>query len=444
MRIVFGFLLAVGCGSAADADVAAEKATNWHHWRGPNADGSAPTADPPIKWDGDTNIKWKAELPGKGSATPVVWGDRVFVLTAVKTDREAKPDKLPKPDPRFKVNTRPPTHFHRFLVLCFDRNTGKKLWEKVAAERVPHEGTHETHSYAAGSPTTDGKHLYASFGSFGTYCYDLDGNLKWERDLGRIHSRLGWGEAVTPVIHGDALLLNHDQEADSVLYCLDAATGKTRWAAKRDERSSWNTPLVVVHSGKTQVVLNGNTRIRSHDLATGDVIWECGGMTVNPIPSPVKFNDSVICMSGYRGSAAVSVPLDSAGDLGESGKVNWRHTGGTPYVPSPALVGDRLYFTAMNDAQLTVLDAKTGKPVLEKERLPQARQFYGSPVTAAGRVYFTDRSGTTVVLNAGDSLDVVAVNKLGGSGEVFDASPVPVGNQLFLRSDKALYCIEGT
>ncbi|MBN9120995.1 MAG: PQQ-like beta-propeller repeat protein [Planctomycetes bacterium] len=423
--------------TAADFPQGAED--NWHHWRGPHANGSAPKADPPVKWDAKTNIAWKAPLPGKGSATPVVWGDRVFVLTAVKTDRVAKPDELPPVDPKFKVNTAPPKNFYKFLVLCFDRNTGKKLWEKTAAEAVPHEGTHETHSYAAGSPTTDGRSLYASFGSFGTYCYDFDGNLKWSRtDLGRLHTRLGWGEAVTPVVYGEALLLNYDQEADSHLLCLDAATGKTKWDAKRDEKTTWSTPLVVDHGGKMQVVTNGFTRVRSYDLASGDLVWQVGGMTVNPIPSPIKYGDSVICVSGYKGAAAVSVPLSAKGDLGDRGNVNWRHAAGTPYVPSPVLAGDLVYFTQTNDGVLTALDAKTGKVVIDKERLPQVKSFYASPMAAAGRVYFTDRSGTTIVIKSGAAPDVLSVNKL---DEAIDASPVAVGKQLFLRGEKYLYCI---
>ncbi len=440
MRMLLGLLLVGGTSQAIPAaDFEQDKLQNWHHWRGPNANGTAPKADPPVKWDAETNLKWKAELKGRGSATPVVWGERIFVLTAVKTDREATAEELPKPDPRFKHNTVPPKHFYQFVVMCFDRKTGKLLWEKVAAERVPHEGTHDSHTYAGGSPTTDGQHLYACFGSFGTYCYDFEGNLKWSRDLGRLHTRLGWGEAVTPVIEGTSLLLNFDQEADSSLYCLDSQTGKTKWQAKRDEKSSWNTPLVVSQGGKKQVILNGTTRIRSHDLETGDVVWECAGMTVNPIPSPIQFGDSVICMSGYRGSAAVSIPLASRGDLGESGKVNWRYSVGLPYVPSPALVGDRLYFTAVYDSLLTILDAKSGKPVLAKERLPQMKSFYGSPLAAAGRIYLTDQSGTTIVLKAADSLEVIAVNKL---SDTIDASPVAVGKQLLLRGTKYLYCLE--
>ena len=424
---------------AASADFNSEKLDNWHQWRGPNADGSAPRANPPTKWDERTNIKWKVKVPGKGSSTPAVWGDRVFVLTAVKTDRIAKDSELPKPDPRFETKTNPPRNFYKFHVLCFDRRTGKKLWEKLAAERVPHEGTHETHSYAAGSPTTDGEFLYASFGSFGTYCYDLDGNPIWNRDLGPLHTRLGWGEAVTPVISGDSLLLNYDQESDSALYCLDAHTGTDKWVAKRDEKTSWNTPLVVSHGGKTQVITSGTNRIHSYDLASGEMVWECGGMTVNPIPSALSFNDTVIVMSGYRGAAAVSIPLSAKGDLGKDGKVNWRYASGTPYVPSAALVGDKLYFTERNEATLTVLDAKTGKPVIDKERLPNVRSFYGSPIAAAGRVYFTDQGGVTLVLKAGNEVEVLSVNRL---EDKFDASPVAVGKQLFLRGHSNLYCIE--
>src|SRR5262249_26334769 len=160
--------------------------------------------DPPVTWDEKTNVKWKVDLPGRGSASPIVWGDRVFVLTAVKTDRMATPADLPKPDPRFEKKTNAPTNFYQFVVLCFDPETGRLRWKQVAGERVPHEGHHDTHSYAAGSPTTDGKRLYVSFGSFGTYCYDFEGKLLWRRDLGRLNTRLGWGEAVTPVLYGDA------------------------------------------------------------------------------------------------------------------------------------------------------------------------------------------------------------------------------------------------
>jgi outer membrane protein assembly factor BamB len=346
---------------------------------------------------------------------------------------------LPKLDSKLEKKTEAPKNFYRFLVLCFDRNTGKPLWQRQAAERVPHEGHHQTHSYAAGSPTTDGKFLYVSFGSFGIYCYDFDGNLRWQRDLGLIQSRLGWGEAVTPVLHQGCLLLNWDQEENSALYCLEAATGQTRWKAERNEKTSWNTPLIAEYQGKTQIIVNGTNRIRSHDFETGQVLWSCGGMTVNAIPSPILVGDTVVCMSGYRGSMAVAIPLDTRGDLGAEGKVRWRYDKGTPYVPSPVLVGDRLYFTDRNEALLSILNAKTGAVILDRARLSQATSFYASPIAAADRIYLVDRNGTMLVLKQSDQLDVLAVNKL---DDPIDASPVAVGKQLFLRGEKYLYCLE--
>lgn len=413
---------------------------NWPHWRGPEANGVAPKADPPLTWDAATNIKWKASLPGRGSATPIVWGDQVFIVTAIPTTRVAEPADLPKADPTLVRKTTAPNVYHQFVVLAFDRATGKLRWKQTAAEKVPHEGHHASHSYAAGSPTTDGRFLYVSFGSFGIYCYDLDGKLQWQRDLGRLSTRLGWGEAVTPVIHGDSLLLNWDQEKDAALVCLDAKTGKTKWRVERDDKTSWNTPLVVEHQGRTQVIVNGTKRIRSYDLKDGAEIWQCAGMTINAIPSPVAVNGIVYVMSGYTGAGAVAVPLDSKGDLGADGKVVWRASKGMPYVPSPLLAGNRLYFTQTNSPIYTVLDIKTGQPLVDRERLPDVTSFYASPIAAAGRIYLVDRTGTTLVLRQADRLEVLATNRL---DDPIDASPVAVGRQLFLRGAKYLYCIQG-
>jgi outer membrane protein assembly factor BamB len=414
------------------------RADHWPHWRGPLANGFAPHGDPPTTWDEKTNIRWKAEIPGDGSSTPVVWGDRVFVLTAVDTGRKAPPADRPKEDPQFQVKTKPPADYFQFLVLCLDRDTGKIRWRQVATEQVPHEGHHPSHTYAAASPVTDGRYLYASFGSRGVYCYDLDGHLKWRRDLGRMHSRLGWGEGSTPALAGDTLLVTWDQEGPSCLYALDAHTGATRWKKDRDEKTSWATPLIAPHNGRTQVIVSATNKVRSYDLATGELIWECGGQTVNVIPSPVLHGDRVICVSGYRGAYACAIPLDARGDV--TGKVVWGHSRGTPYVPSPLLAGDRLYFTQSNDNLLTCLDARTGKPVIDRARLPGVRNFYASPSGTKDRIYFVGRDGTTLVLKAGDKLEVLATNRL---DDGIDASPVIVGTQLFLRGHQHLYCIEG-
>jgi outer membrane protein assembly factor BamB len=418
---------------------AGEPGDNWHHWRGPAANGTAPKADPPITWDAKTNIKWKAELSGKGSATPIVWGDQVFVVTAVDTQRVADAKDLPKVDRNLKVKTTAPNTYHQFIVLAFDRATGKLNWKALAAEKVPHEGHHPSHSYAAGSPTTDGERLYVSFGSFGIYCYSLDGKLLWSRDLGRLNTRLGWGEAVTPVVYGNSLLLNWDQETNGALICLDPATGKTKWTTPRDDKTSWNTPFVIEHKGTTQVLVNGTKRARSYDLKDGRLIWEVAGMSINAIPSPIAANGIAYLMSGYTDPGAVAVSLDSKGDLGLEGKTIWRGNKGYPYVPSAALAGDRLYFTSGNTEMYSVIDIKTGTPIVDRVRLPGVRSFYASPIVAAGRIYLTDRDGTTLVLRQSDKLEVLATNRLDDS---IDASPAAVGRTLFLRGERYLYCIE--
>jgi len=415
------------------------KLDNWHHWRGPLANGTAPKADPPLTWDAKTNVKWNVELPGKSSATPIVWGDRVFTITAFETDKRAKPEDIARVEGKFERKTSPPDKYHQFWVYCFDRNTGKELWKQMAAEKVPHEGHHETHSYAAGSPTTDGQRLYVSFGSFGIYCYDLDGKPLWSRELGRLITRLGWGEAVTPVIHGDSLLLNWDHEANSKLICLEPATGKTKWETPRDEKTSWNTPLVVEHKGTTQVVLNGTNKVRSYDLATGKQIWTAPGTTINAIPSPMSENGIAYIVAGYRGAAGLAVSLDSTGEIADGNGILWKVSKGTPYVPSPLLSNGRLWYTSGNVNLLTVLDVKTGKPLIDQERLP-VRSFYGSPVAAAGRVYFTSQDGTTLVYKEGDKLELLATNKL---NDPIDGSMALAGKQVFLRSHGRIWCLEG-
>jgi outer membrane protein assembly factor BamB len=412
---------------------------NWHQWRGPLATGEAPRGNPPLKWDEKTNVKWKVALPGRGSATPIVWGDQVFVVATVDTGRQADPKDLPKPDPKYKLIPTPPTTYHRWLVLSFDRKSGKERWRRTAAEAVPHEGHQVTHSYAAGSPMTDGKRLVVSFGSQGTFCYDLSGKLLWKRDLGRLHTRLGWGEAVTPVLHKDSVFVALDQEGPSALYALAADTGKTRWKVDRDEPSNWATPLLARYNGKTQLVLTATNRLRSYDPDTGKLIWQGEEMTINAIPSPVQFGNLAICVAGYKGSKAVAVRLDATGDITGTKSVIWRHGQGTPYVPSPLLVKGKLYFTQVNLPMLSILEAATGKVILDRARLTGLGTLYASPVAAAGRIYLTDREGRTLVLEQGDRVKVLAANRL---DDMIDASPAVVGKQLFLRGHRALYCIE--
>ena len=425
-------------GSILADDFASRRELNWHQWRGPLANGVAPHGDPPVRWDENTNVQWKVEIPGEGSSTPIVWGDQVFVSAAIKTDRTV--DSLPPPaaEPPGGYKTPRPTDYYRFVVISLDRKTGRVLWQRTANEEVPHEGRHKTNSYASGSPTTDGRYVYASFGSRGICCFDVEGNLRWTRDLGDMVTRFGWGEGTSPVLHGSRLAVNWDHEGDSFLAVLNAKTGETAWKVDRDEISSWSTPLVVEHGDVTQLIVSATRRVTGYDLETGEIVWECGGQTVNVIPSPVAADGKVLCMSGFQGSALFAIPLQSTGDLTDTDRILWHHDRGTPYVPSPLLYGDLLYFTRSNSAILSCLDAKTGEPLTEGTRLPGLKSLYASPVGAAGRVYFVGRDGTALVIKHQPELEILATNQL---GEPIDASPAIVGKQIFLRGKGHLYCI---
>ena len=414
-----------------------EAAENWVHWRGPSADGHTGThAMPPMQWDKSKNIAWTVDLPGEGSATPIVFGNQIFILSAVKTERKSATAIVN--DERAK--TIPDEFFYQFVVSSYDRRSGKELWQRIAIEQVPHEGKHDTNTYAAGSPTTDGERLYFSFGSRGVFCYSLDGDLIWNMDLGDMRTRSGWGEAVTPTLTQDALIINWDQEEGSFIAAIDKQTGQIRWKVDRaGEVSSWNTPLVTTYEGKQQVVVNGTGSVKSYDATDGKLLWECGGQTVNAIPSPIRFRDSAICTSGYRGSLACSIPLQSRGNVTDSPTIDWKIQQGTPYVPSPILSGSRLLLTSGNTNVLSCIDASTGQAILERTRLTGIRSMYASPILANGHFYFTSREGTTLVVKDHESLDIVATNEL---DDTIDASPVAVDNQLFLRSWSKLYCIQ--
>lgn len=413
--------------------------SNWPTWRGPSGNGVAHQGDPPIKWDSKTNIRWKVELPGRGNSSPIIWDNQVFVTTAVKTNRQATPEELPRVDPKFDHKTQAPQVYYRFLVQSYDRMTGKLLWEDVANEAIPHEGHHDTHCYAGGSPTTDGKNLYVSFGSFGTYCYNLQGKLQWKVSTGRLNTRLGWGEAVTPVLFRDCLLLNLDQEEGSRLLRLDAKTGKTRWKTDREEKSSWNTPLVVEYQGKVQVILNATNRVRSYDLEDGHEIWNCGPMTTNPIPSIVADQEFAYAMSGYKGSKGLAIPLASRGEIKGSQSLRWELDRGTPYVSSPVLIKGRLYFIQVMSGLLSVVDSRTGKALIDRQRLPTQANIYSSMVAVADRIYLCDLDGNTVVFKQELPCEILSVNHLDDS---IGSSPAIVGKQLLIRGDRFLYCLE--
>ena len=414
------------------------KDKNWHQWRGPEANGVSKTATPPIEWSEGRNIQWKAPIDGNGSSAPIVWGNKVFLLTAINTGKVNPSLPDPKDQPKRIFGITHPNTTYEFVVLCLDRESGKELWHRTSTQSIPHEGHHSDNNFASGSPTTDGERLYCWFGNAGLFCYDLNGKTLWNRNLGKVYMPSSLGEGCSPVVHDGKLVIVRDQQRQSYIETLDTRTGKTLWKFNRDEEGAWATPIIVKHSGKTQVITAASGKVRSYDLDNGRIIWQCGGLTGNVIPSPVVDGDVVYCMSGYEGYSLLALPLFARGNISDSDAIIWRKRRGTPYIPSPLLYDGMLYFNQSNQALLSCLDARTGNTIMDRIRLSGISNIYSSPVGANGHVYITGRNGTTLVLAQSKGLKVLATNKLDDN---ITASPALVGNQLFLRGRNFLYCI---
>ena len=408
----------------------------WPQWRGPLGNGVSPHGKPPVKWSETKNIRWKIALPGRGHSTPVIWGDRIFLTTAIPFGEKLKPRYSGAPGAHDNLAV---TQRHKFIAMAVSRRNGKILWQKTLHQALPHEGAHNTASLASHSPVTDGEHLFAYFGSYGLYCLDLDGKLKWKADLGRMKTKHGHGEGGSPVLYGDTLIVNWDHEGQSQVVAFDKRTGKERWKLKRREVTSWSTPIVVKHNGKPQVIICGTDRVRSYDLATGKVIWECGGLSANIVASPVAADGMVFVGSSYEKRALLAIRLQGAkGDITGSDHVAWSRRRSTPYVPSPLLYRGVLYFLSHYQGVLPRVDAKTGKDSPGSMRLGGIRNVYSSPVAADGRVYITDLDGTTMVISHADRPKLLARNSLDDS---FSATAAIAGKELYLRGSKSLYCI---
>ncbi len=408
----------------------------WPQWRGPLANGVAPLADPPIEWSETKNIRWKVELPGKGHSTPVVWGDRVFLTTAVPYGQSLPAKFSGAPGGHDEA---PITHRQKFVVLALDRRKGSVLWERIVREDLPHQGGHVTASLASESPVTDGERLFASFGSWGLYCLDLNGNVQWQTNLGHLQTLHGHGEGSSPVLYGDTLIVNWDHEGESFVIAFDKKTGQQRWKTPREQASSWTSPIVAEHGDQPQVIVSGSQKVSGYDLATGKLIWECRGLSKeNVVSTPVAGDGMIYTGSTYDRSGMLAIRLDGArGDITATKQVAWRRSRGAPYVPSPLLYGDSLYFLAHFQGIITRVNAKTGEDQPGAFRLPGLGNVFASPVAAAGRVYVASREGITVVFRDRDQAGL-AENHLDDS---FSASPALVGREIFLRGEKFVYCI---
>ena len=447
------FLLSVSATASTELQPAA--ATDWPAWRGAANDGVA-QGSPPIEFGEDANVRWKSPLPGRGLSTPVIIGDRVFVTSAVSApaDSSATPSAEARggrePDPVTETD---------FLVLAFDRTDGSVLWEAIARTQVPHQGTHRDGSFAAPSVATDGEHLFVSFGSYGIYAYDLEGEPVWETDLGDMDVRNAFGEGSSPVVHGDSLIVLWDHEGDSFLAALDKNTGKERWRTERHFGTNWSTPLIVETDAGTQIVVASSTTV-AYDLETGKAVWTCGtqpevaaapegerggrSRTGGIIATPVLSDGVLIYGTGTRrGGSIWALQLDKAAGhaVHESEALMWTNDRDAPRIPSPIVHDGILYALKSTSGILSALDLRSGEPVYESTRLEGVGDVWASPVIADNRLYVLGRDGTVEVLATGPEFRTLAVNHL---EDTFDASPAVSGDALFLRGREHLYCIAKT
>jgi outer membrane protein assembly factor BamB len=414
---------------------------NWPQWRGPLSSGACPKGNPPVEWNENKNIIWKIEIPGKGYSTPIIWGNQIFLTTAIETDRKENlgswfKSLLHSVSGEETIQTE---NVHEFVVLSVNRKDGKIIWECKVREQVPLVRTHITGSWASNSAVTDGIYVYAYFGSHGLYCLDLQGNILWERDFGKMDKGEGFGEGSSPTLYNDKLVILRDHEGQSNLIMLNKKTGKTIWEVDRDVNTSWSSPLVVDVGGVIQVITTATNWVRSYDLNSGRLIWECSGLSGYPIPTPIASNGLIYVMNGFEGNIVLAIrPGEATGNITGSKSVVWKYNESAPYTPSALLVDDLLYFLKNEQGRLTCLEAKTGKEFYSSKRLRGTGNVLASPVGTRKRIYVVGLKGKTHVIKHGPKFEVLAVNKL---NDHFAASPAIINDYIYLRGSKYLYCI---
>jgi outer membrane protein assembly factor BamB len=426
-------------------------AENWPQFRGPSGDGVVESKHPE-KWSAE-NVAWKTKVPGVGWSQPIVWADKIFLTTAV-----AENQKRPKPGDWspgeagvltafFGNYRRPPDMECKWQVHCLDAASGKLLWEQTAHTGKPKIPIHANNSYATETPVTDGERVIAYFGSIGIYCYDDSGKLLWNKDLGSFPMQMDWGTGSSPILHGDLVYIQCDNDKASFLVALNKSSGDEVWRVTRTEKSNWATPFLWKNGQRTELVTGGGTSMRSYDPASGKLLWEMaasGRCSSSPVAAgDLLFVSSGDRLTGQRGIlAAIKAGADGDISLRSGSKTNdfvtWSEELTGHRVASPVIANDCLYLLEQQAGILRCVDAKTGKQNY-RQRLPGATGLTASPWTRDGKVYCLDQSGQTFVLSAEPEYKLLETNKL--ADEMFWASPAIAADSLFLRSVDHLYCI---
>ncbi len=423
-------------------------AQNWPMFRGPAASGVADGTPTPVKWDVGTgdNVLWKTPVAGVAVSSPIVWGDRVFVSTALSSDASAgiRTGLYGDVEPAKDMSK------HTWKLVALDKRTGKVLWERIAHEGIPKTKRHPKSSQATATPVTDGQRVIVSFGSEGLYAYDLDGKPLWNRDLGVLNAGwfydpdYEWGVGSSPIIWKNLVIVQCDIQKNSFIAAFDAATGHPVWRTPREEIPSWSTPAIFENNGRTELVTQATTFIRGYDPTNGKELWRLSGNSEIAIPTPIVGPGVIIVTNGYRGVQPIfAIKPGASGDITpasgqtQNASIAWSANRGGPYIPTPVIYGDHLYVLQIN-AVLAAYNVRTGERVYQ-ERVGGGGSFSASPVAADGKLYLASEDGDVFVVKAGPTYELLATNHL---GQVVIATPAISAGTIIIRGLKDVIAIK--
>jgi outer membrane protein assembly factor BamB len=431
------------CGGLTSSGVFAGEA-NWPQFRGAGARGVTANTNVPEVWSASENVAWKAEIPGRGWSSPIVWGDRVFLTTSVNSGTNE-----PLKKGLFLGGERPnaPRPEHEWKVICLDLSTGKVRWERVVHRGEPARPIHLKNSYASETPVTDGEHVYACFGNVGVFCLDFEGKEVWSMPIEPHRMASSWGTAASPTLHRDRLYLVNDNAEKSYILALDKSTGKEVWRVDRDEGSNWSTPCVWENDQRSEIVTAGSGKVRAYDLE-GKLLWWFKGMSGITIASPYADGGLLYVTSGYildRFRPMYAIRPGGSGDISlQPGQTNnasiaWCQPIAAPYNPTTLVYDGRLY-VLYDLGIMSAFNARTGELLYEKQKLPGGMRFTASPWAGNGRIFCLNEDGVTFVIRAGDRFEFQHTNKL-ADDDMCLATPALAGDRLLIRSAARIYCI---
>lgn len=460
MRFTTWLLAGLLLAAVAATQIAAAD-DNWPQFRGTSGAGACEAAILP-KAGGGQGFAWRVPLAGMAWSQPIVWADRVYVVTA-EAEGQAKPrpgDFSPGVPLGFSAlfqgrnpfgtgGSGPPEAVYRWKLLCLELASGEIVWERVVREAQPRTGIHPNGSFASETPATDGERIVVSLGANGVYGFGVDGEPLWERDLGTLPIQFGWGTGSSPVLHGEAVYLQCDNEAESFLVALDKRTGEDVWRVERAEGSNWSTPYVWRNKLRTELVAAGGGAVRSYDPVTGELLWSTPGYgrcSVTPVGDEERlYVDTADRLSGISGVVA-AIRVGAEGEISQAKAgdaesfVAWAAPIRGCRIASPALADGRLYLLAQQSGVVHCLDAASGEQVF-RGRVPRATGFTASPLVAGNQVLCLDQDGGVHLLAPGEELNVVATQSHASAGEMFWASPAAAAGRLLIRGSEHLYCI---